>query len=106
MESNAIGKNTRSFGLSLAITSVFSAILMIIKESSQAVMNFMKTVTFHHWVTHGLFVIVIFVVLGWAFSRTNSGQGPSMTAERLITVILGAVVVSGVLIAGFYLIGD
>jgi hypothetical protein len=106
MESNEIGKNTRSFGLSLAITSVLSAILMIIKESSHAVMNFMKTVTFHHWVTHGLFVIVSFVVLGWAFSRINNDQGPGMTAERLIQLIVGSVVVSGVLIAGFYLIGD
>jgi uncharacterized Tic20 family protein len=106
MESNEIGKNTRSFGLSLAITSVLSAILVIIKESSEGVMKFMKTVTFHHWVTHGLFVVVLFVVLGWAFSRTNNGQGPSMTAERLIQVIVGSVVVSGVLIAGFYLIGD
>jgi uncharacterized Tic20 family protein len=106
MESNEIGKNTRSFGLSLAITSLFSAILVTIKESSHAVMNFMKAVTFHHWVTHGLFVIVAFVVLGWALSRTNNGQGPSMTADRLIQVIVGAVVVSGVLIAGFYLIGD
>ncbi len=106
MASNEIGKNTRSFGLSLAITSVLSAILVTIKESSHGVMNFMKAVTFHHWVTHGLFVVVIFIVLGWALSRTNSGQGPSMTAERLIQLVVGSAVVSGVLIAGFYLIGD
>ena len=106
MESNEIGKNTRAFALSLAITSVLSAILVTVKESSQAVMNFMKAVTFHHWVTHGLFVVVIFLALGWGLTRTRNGHGPDMTAERLIQIVVGSVVISCVLIAGFYLIGD
>ena len=106
MRSNEINKNTRSFALSLAITSVLSAILVIIKESSPAMMKVMKAVTFHHWVTHGLLVVLGFVGLGLAFSRSNNGQGPAMSTERLIQVIVGSVVISGILIAGFYLIGD
>lgn len=106
MESNEIGKYTRSFALSLAITSLLSAIIVTIKESSHGVMNFMKAVTFHHWVTHGLFVLVLFIAGGWVLSRINNGQGPSLTAERLIQVVVGSVVAGGVLIAGFYLIGD
>ena len=105
MENSEIGKYTRSFGLSFAITSVVSALLVILKESNEeGVLAWMKAVTGHHWVTHGLINLILFVVLGWALSRANEGQGVKMSANGLVSCIVGAVVISGVLIAGFYLL--
>jgi hypothetical protein len=105
MENSEIGKYTRSFGLAFAITSVFSALLVIIKESSEeGVLALMKAVTGHHWVTHGLINLILFVVLGWALSRPNGGQGVKMSTNALVACIAGAVVISGVLIAGFYIL--
>ncbi|MEJ2102002.1 MAG: hypothetical protein P8X68_18815 [Desulfobacterales bacterium] len=105
MENSEIGKYTRSFGLSFAITSVFSALLVIIKESSEeGVLAAMKAITGHHWVTHGLINLIIFVVLGWVLSRINKGQGVKLSANGLISYIVGAIVISGVLISGFYLV--
>ena len=105
MENSEIGKYTRSFGLSFAITSVVSALLVIIKESSEeGVLAAMKAVTGHHWITHGLINLILFVVIGWAFTRSNNGQGVEINANGLVSCILGAVIISGILIAGFYLL--
>jgi hypothetical protein len=105
MENNEIGNYTKSFGLSFAITSVFSAILVIVKESSEeGVLALMKAVTGHHWVTHGLIDLVLFVVLGWALSKVNKGNGLKMSANSLVSYIVGAVLISWILISGFYLL--
>jgi lipoprotein signal peptidase len=105
MENSEIGKYTKSFGLSFAITSVVSALLVILKESNEeGVLALMKAVTGHHWVTHGLINLILFVALGWALSMANKGQGVEMSATGLVSYIVGAVIISGVLIAGFYLL--
>jgi hypothetical protein len=101
---SGLGKYTVSYALSLAVVSVLNGILVIIKESSKSVMAWMAALTGHHWVTHGVFVIVAFVVLGWLFSRANGGRGIQIPASRLIGLVIGGVVVGGALIAGFYLI--
>ena len=107
MEKNSIGKYTRSFGLSLAITSVVSALLVVLKETNQnTVLAFMKKLTGHHWVTHTVFDVVLFVVIGVILARTHGGEGVRMTGTRIITVLVCAVVLSGLIISGFYLIGD
>jgi uncharacterized membrane protein SirB2 len=104
MEQNEIGKYTRSFGLSFAITSVISALLVILKElNEESILAWMKAATGHHWVTHGVVNLIVFIVLGWALSRPNRGQGVKISAYVLAMSIVGAVVISGLLIMGFYL---
>jgi hypothetical protein len=105
MENAEIGKYTRSFGLSFGITSVVSAILVLLKEThEETLLAWMKAATGHHWVTHGIFDLILFVVLGWVLSKLNGGQGVNLSANGLITCIVGAIVVSGLLIFGFYIL--
>jgi hypothetical protein len=105
MATNDIGKYTVSFGLSLAVTNVLNGLLVILKESNEdTVLALMKRLTVHHWVTHAIFLGIVFVVLGWAFSRANGGRGLQMAVPRLIGLLVGSVVLGGALIAGFYLI--
>ena len=100
-----INKYTASFGASLAITSILSAVLVVIKELSEdKILAFMKNLTGHHWVTHGLFIVLAFVLIGFGFAKTNHGQGLKIAPGRLITIIVGAVVFSGLIIAGFYML--
>jgi lipoprotein signal peptidase len=104
MENTGIGKYTRSFGMSFAITSVLSALLVILKESNEeTVLAWMKAATGHHWVTHGIFNLIVFVGLGWALSRLDNGQGLKITANILVICIVCAVFVSGLIISGFYI---
>ena len=105
MENTEIGKYTRSFGLSFAITSVISAILVILKETNEeTLLAWMKAASGHHWVTHGIFDIILFVVLGWVLSRPHNGQGVRLSTSGLVSSMAGAIVVSGALILGFYLL--
>jgi hypothetical protein len=105
MAANGIGKYTVSFGLSLAVMSVLNGLLVIVKETHEdSVLALMKRLTPHHWITHGILVVVAFVAFGWLFSRANGGQGIQIPVPRLIGLLVGAVVVGWALIAGFYLI--
>jgi hypothetical protein len=104
METFEIGKYTKSFGLSFAITSLISALLVILKETNEdTVLKGMAAIAGHHWITHGLFDIVLFVVLGWVLSRPNNGQGLKISTNALIGSIVASVLLSGMLIAGFYI---
>jgi len=103
MEQNDIGKHTRSFGLSLAITSLLSAFLVILKEThEETILVWMKNLTSHHWITHGLINLILFVVLGMVLSKANNGKGVNISTKALAICIAGSVVISGILVAGFY----
>ncbi len=62
----------------------------------------MKAATGHHWVTHGVLDIILFLVLGWAFSTANNGQGIKLTPKVLIRCLVGSIVISALIIVGFY----
>ena len=106
MENTNLSKASVSFGLSLAVTSIINAIIVAVKEKSDAVMNGMKKITGHHWTTHVLLVLVIFVVLALIFGAMNGGKGKAITAGKLISTIVSGVVVAGLIIVGFYLFAD
>jgi len=103
MNDETLSKNTVSFGLALVIASLVNAVLVVAKESSKAVMEGMKAVTGHHWTTHVAIVILLFIALGLWLRR---GNGPAMTASRFIRILAGGIILSGLIIVGFYLIGD
>ena len=106
MENTGISKYTASFGLSLALASVVNALIVIAKESSPAVMTGMQKMMGHHWVTHSTIVLLIFAGCGWLFAQARGGRGLEVTANRLIATVVSGVIVGGLLIIGFYLIGD
>lgn len=105
MESNGLGRYTVSFGLSFAITSFLSALLVVVKETNeQTVLAWMKSVTVHHWVTHGIADLVLFVALGLLLAQAGGGYGVKISAKSLSAAIVSSVVISGLIIAGFFLL--
>lgn len=105
-ETASVSKYSISFGLSAALASVVNALLVIAKEKSQTVQAGMQKMTGHHWVTHSAIVLVVFGFCGWLFARANGGQGLKMSVNRLIGMIVAGVAAGGLMIIGFYLIGD
>jgi hypothetical protein len=102
-ETYEMGKYTKSFGLSFAITSVFSALLVVLKETNEdTVLAWMAAATGHHWITHGILNLVLFIILGWLLARPNHGHGVNISERSLIMCIVAALVVGGLIIAGFY----
>ena len=106
MDNNTISKRSIGFGLALAIACIVNAIIVVVKEKSDAVMNGMKKVTGHHWTTHSLIVLVLFLVGGGALMMVKGGRGVEMSAGRLVGIVTSAVVVAVLIIVGFYLFGD
>lgn len=102
MESGILSKSTAGFGLSLAIVSIFNGLLVIIKESYEPLLNWMKALTGHHWITHGIFDIVLFFVLGYLLSKSNVAQ--KYEADKMTNIIIGSTVIGVILVAGFNLI--
>ncbi|HEX3624314.1 MAG TPA: hypothetical protein VH280_02705 [Verrucomicrobiae bacterium] len=96
-KSNRLSKRAVAFGLSFSVCSVVNAILVIAKEKNPAVQSAMQKLTGHHWITHSAIVIILFVIFGLVFSRIN------IPVNRLLQIIIGAVVLSSLLIIGFYL---
>ncbi len=88
------------YGLSYAITSILSALLVVLKESNESILQLMVSLTGHHWVTHGLLSVLLFVVLGAILSRRNIG----VSGNTLIASVVGSTIVSGLIIAGFFIV--
>ncbi len=97
-ENSALSKSTISFGLALALASVINGLLVVAKEKSPTVMTGLQKMSSHHWLSHAIIVVALFVMFGWIFN--NKG----IAASRLIRLLVSGVVLGGLIIVGFYLI--
>jgi phosphatidylglycerophosphate synthase len=100
MQNNTVSKYTISFGLSLASSSLVNALLVIAKEKSPAVQAEMQRLTGSHWITHVAIVLILFILFGFLFANVT------VPVSRLIKIIVAAVIASGLIIMGFYLLAD
>lgn len=104
MNGSQLSGRTVGFGLSVAITSILSTVLVLVKEThAQTVMTWMTNATTHHWITHGIIDVVLFVVIGLGLSKLNGGKGIEMKAGMLVALIVAALVASYAVTSGFYL---
>ncbi len=87
------------YGLSYAIVSILSALLVVFKESNESVQGLMVALTGHHWVTHGLLDVLLFVVLGMVLSSRNL----AVSGNILISSVVSSTILSGLIIAGFFI---
>src|SRR5208282_5885543 len=106
MENTGVSKYTISFGLSLALASVVNGLLVVAKEKIPAVLAGMQKLTGHHWVSHVVIILGLFAFFGWLFAQANGGQGIKLSVNRLIGTLVAGVATGGLIIVGFYLIGD
>ena len=89
-------KVAAAFGLSAAITVLFNVILAFIKDSWPALNSFMASLTGHHWRTHGLADVILFVLLGWFFTMRGI-PGGKLTNNSAMAVGGAAVIASAAL---------
>jgi len=101
MTNTTLDKTTIGFGLSAAVVNILNMLLVIFKELTPSLMKAMAAATGHHWITHGVIVVGLFIILGFVFSGIIKPE--SWGAEKLSWTILWSVVIGGVLIAAFYL---
>jgi len=91
---------TSSFALSYAVTAIFNAIVVWLKEAIPAVHDGMAAILGHHWITHGVLDLIVFFALGYYLTSRGYRTSGSMAVNYLIWgTILG-----GVMVVGFFLI--
>lgn len=103
METPAISKYTVSFGWSLALCSVLNALLVMAKEKSKAVADWMQRLTGHHWLTHVAVIFGLFVLFGCIFATISGNRNRNASVKSLANIVVGGVVSGVVLVLGFYL---
>lgn len=95
-----IGAYTTSFGISLGLTNVFNALLVVIKETNEdTVLAWMKSLG-HHWVTQGVLDLIVFVALGLLLAKATENWRSQ--PNKVTAVAIGGVVLGGLIIAGFF----
>ncbi|OGG76388.1 hypothetical protein A2950_00045 [Candidatus Kaiserbacteria bacterium RIFCSPLOWO2_01_FULL_55_19] len=102
---SGLNRITSGFGISAVITLVASMLLTIMKESYPPLLSFMKSISIlgvkHHWLVHGLAIVILFYLLGWLFS--SSRRDTNISGASLATILAWATVLSSLGIFGFYL---
>ncbi len=90
-----------AFGLAAAVAVLFNTVLAWIKDAFEPLNNFMASLTGHHWITHSLADVIVFLVLGFVFLQLGTAE--RMSAMALIQTLVVAVVVAGLGLAGWFL---
>ena len=100
-QSQLMSAYTASFGLSLGLTNLFNALLVVVKETNEhTVLAWMKALG-HHWVVHGILDVAVFVALG--FLLVPLAESWRVHPPRICGVAIGGVVIGALIIATFYL---
>lgn len=93
--------NIIAFGYAFVVAALFNAILVVAKEEVEPMKAWMADISGHHWITHGVVVIVLFIAFG-IYLREKAAR--ARTSERgMAQWILWATVLSGAIIAAYYL---
>ena len=97
-----LDRTSAAFGLSAAITSVFNTLLAWTKDAYEPLNRFMASLTGHHWTTHGLVDVLLFVALGLVLMNTSLLD--RVTAKGVTITLIASVIGSGLgLLAWFVL---
>jgi hypothetical protein len=102
MTKPTLDKTTIGFGLSAAVVNIFNILLVIFKELTPSLMKAMAVTTGNHWITHGVIVVGLFIILGFVFSGII--KPVSWCADKLSRTILWSVIIGGSLLAAFYFV--
>jgi hypothetical protein len=92
-ESPALTPLTSGFVLSAAITILFNTGLAWAKDLSPRLNGFMKSLSGHHWTTHGLIDLVLFIGFGLIFTNTSLSEKidpKRLTAALTVSVVMAA----------------
>ena len=100
VDNQPLDKCSAGFGVSFLIASIFNGLLIIAKESYAPLKAWMKSLSGHHWITHGIFVIVLFITLGYIFSKTDMDK--KIDADKTSSLVIAGTVLGGLIIVGFF----
>lgn len=97
-----MGKFATSFGWSLVVTSLLFAFLVVVKERVLSVRQWLDQATGSDWITHALFTVVVFIVLGFMLLLERNDEFDEDAPRTLSWAVVVAIVASGAIVAVSY----
>ncbi|MHA2305005.1 MAG: hypothetical protein ACXACU_06380 [Candidatus Hodarchaeales archaeon] len=110
-ETVSMDKINFGFGISLAIIAIVNALLTLGKELFPAVKDMSAAVgsligVDHHWMGHGIIILLLFVILGFIFSQATISNYfiEKFAFDQLrLLILIGICVIIGIgLIGGYF----
>lgn len=99
MDDAPLRRSSIAFGLSFIVVNLSSAMLVVVKESHAPVLDWMKALTGHHWITHAMLAVVAYITLGLVISSTREWR---LTGRALSVAVLASTIASGLIVAGYF----
>lgn len=97
---------TAGFGVASVIVIILNTILTIAKEMYPPLLAFMKNISIfgikHHWLVHGLVILILFLLLGWYFSKKETIK--KISGASLSKALIWTTIISSLGIVVFFLI--
>jgi len=88
---STFSKQTIGYGIAAIIAILGNTMLTWIKEENPAVKALMKQLLYHHWIAHGIMVLLVFLVLGFILSRiVRPSPARALAAWLVVASALGA----------------
>lgn len=94
--SDVSDRTAAAFGVSAAITVVFNVVLAFVKDSYPPLNAFMAHLTGHHWRTHGLADVILFVALGLLFVASGT-PSRGLTGNLVVGLVAAVIAASSAL---------
>ena len=83
-------KETIGYGVAAIVAMLGNTVLVFLKEENPALRDTMKQLLYHHWIAHGIFVMLAFIVLGFLLSRMVApARGRWLTPALFVAAATG-----------------
>lgn len=88
---STFSKQTIGYGIAAVVAILGNTVLTWVKEENPAVNAFMKQIMYHHWIAHGVAVVLTFLILGFLLSRVmRPSECKTLTPLLVVATALGA----------------
>lgn len=101
-ETPQLGRASAAFALAAASACIFNTALAWAKDAYAPLNRFMASLTGHHWITHGLADLIVFIGLGVIFMNTSVAN--HINPMRLVSILIWAVAAASVGLFAWYLL--
>ena len=102
-ESASATRLAAALGWAAAVAIVFNTVLAFVKDAYDPLNNLMKAMTGHHWITHGLADVIVFVGVGWLL-MARGATAPALSKGTVIAVAVAAIAAGAGLAGWFFLV--
>ena len=99
-ETTQTDKMTMAFGVSAVITLILNTLLAIVKDIYPSLQKMMASLSSHHWITHAIFDIVTFYLLGYLFYSMKITE--KIDEKKLTSLLYSSTMIAIVGLVGWF----